>query len=62
MPKVEDKYDVVIIGSGFGGSAAAYKLSKAGHTVLVIEKGDWDGDPHSPNLYTYIDEAYKMML
>jgi cholesterol oxidase len=34
-------YDYVIIGSGFGGSAAALRLSEKGYSVLVIEKGKW---------------------
>jgi cholesterol oxidase len=32
-------YDFVIIGSGFGGSVAALRLSEKGYKVLVIEKG-----------------------
>ncbi|PCJ22748.1 MAG: hypothetical protein COA97_12975 [Flavobacteriales bacterium] len=32
-------YDVIIIGSGFGGSASAFKLAKAGKSVLIIERG-----------------------
>ena len=31
------KYDVVVIGSGFGGLACAHLLSKAGRSVLVLE-------------------------
>ncbi|PHR31900.1 MAG: GMC oxidoreductase [Fluviicola sp.] len=34
-------YDYIIIGSGFGGSVSAYRLSKKGYSVLVIEKGKW---------------------
>jgi cholesterol oxidase len=34
-------YDFVIIGSGFGGSVSALRLSKKGYKVLVIEKGKW---------------------
>lgn len=33
------KYDVIIIGSGAGGSAAAYHLTQTGMRVLLIEKG-----------------------
>ena len=32
-------YDYIIIGSGAGGSAAAYRLTKAGKQVLLVEKG-----------------------
>ena len=32
-------YDYIIIGSGAGGSAAAYRLAKAGKRVLLAEKG-----------------------
>lgn len=32
-------YDYVIIGSGFGGSVAAMRLSEKGYSVLVLEKG-----------------------
>ena len=32
-------YDYIIIGSGFGGSVSALRLSEKGYRVLVIEKG-----------------------
>jgi cholesterol oxidase len=34
-------YPAVIVGSGFGGSVAAYNLARAGVPVLVIERGRW---------------------
>lgn len=35
-------YDYIIIGSGFGGSVAAHRLTEKGYKVLVIEKGrEW---------------------
>ena len=34
-------YDTVIIGSGFGGAAAARVLIDAGEQVLMVERGDW---------------------
>jgi choline dehydrogenase-like flavoprotein len=41
MKTTKSSYEYVIIGSGFGGSFAAYALAKAGKQVLVIERGVW---------------------
>jgi len=35
------KYDVCIIGSGAGGAPIAYELSRAGFSVVVLEKGKY---------------------
>lgn len=35
------QFDVVIIGSGMGGSAVAYALRHSGASVLVLERGDY---------------------
>lgn len=37
----EQTYDYIIVGSGFGGSVSALRLSEKGYKVLVIEKGKW---------------------
>lgn len=39
MEKMNNEYDYVIIGSGFGGAVSALRLSEKGYKVLVIEKG-----------------------
>ena len=36
--KWDAEYDVVVIGSGFAGLAAAYTAKKAGASVVVLEK------------------------
>lgn len=41
MKNTNFQYDYIIIGSGFGGSVSALRLSEKGYKVLVIEKGKW---------------------
>jgi cholesterol oxidase len=42
----EFDYDVVVIGSGFGGSTSELRLSEKGYRVAVIESGRrWDSTP-----------------
>ena len=36
---LKNHYDVIVIGSGFGGSVSALRLAEKGYDVLVIEKG-----------------------
>src|SRR3954452_11206270 len=36
---MSERFDFVVIGSGFGGSVAALRLSEKGYRVLVLEKG-----------------------
>lgn len=45
MNHSENEYDFVIVGSGFGGSVSALRLSEKGYKVLVIEKGKWFNKP-----------------
>ena len=36
---MQTDYDVIVVGSGFGGSVAALRLSEKNYRVLVIEAG-----------------------
>lgn len=47
-----DRYDAVVIGSGFGGAVTACRLAEAGYSVLVLERGRrWDASsfPRKPD-------------
>ncbi len=37
LDKVQDRYDVIIIGSGLGGLTCANRLARADHSVLLLE-------------------------
>ena len=55
---MNDCYDFIVIGSGFGGSVAALRLSEKGYRVMVLEKGKRYGTPDFPktnwNLRKYL--------
>jgi cholesterol oxidase len=42
-PLQRDEFDVMVIGTGFGGSVTAARLAEAGMRVLVLERGPWWG-------------------
>jgi cholesterol oxidase len=39
VSELKSAYDVVVVGSGYGGGVAASRLSRAGQSVCVIERG-----------------------
>lgn len=56
----EDGYDAVIVGSGYGGSVAACRLSMAGIRVCLIEKGrKWESQDF-PTDSSKILSAFRM--
>lgn len=39
LDQLRDRYDVVVVGSGYGGGISASRLSRAGKRVAVLERG-----------------------
>lgn len=39
LDRLQEQYDVIVVGSGYGGGVAASRLSRAGKRVAVIERG-----------------------
>ena len=54
----DQTYDYVIIGSGFGGSVSAMRLSEKGYSVLILERGKRFRDQDYPrtnwNIWKYL--------
>ncbi|RIA98513.1 cholesterol oxidase [Glomus cerebriforme] len=46
VPQMKPFYDVVVIGSGYGGAIAASRMSRAGKRVALLERGKekWPGE------------------
>ena len=47
-PEINQVFDYVIVGSGFGGSVSAMRLAEKGYSVLVLERGKRYTDDELP--------------
>jgi electron transfer flavoprotein-quinone oxidoreductase len=44
----EVDFDVIVIGAGVAGCVAAHQIARAGHEVLLVERGAEPGSRTSP--------------
>lgn len=58
--QIKPSYDVIVIGSGYGGAIAASRLARAGKTVCVLERGKERQAGEFPN--TSLDGAADMQF
>src|SRR5437016_4500666 len=54
----EEQFDVVVIGSGFGGSITALRLAQAGKSVLILERGKRYGPGDFPRKVTDVNSLF----
>ena len=62
-----DRYDVIIVGSGPGGGSVAWSLAKTGKRILVVERGDylprerpnWDTNEVFRKARYQVDETWR---
>ena len=62
LPRTPDEVvecDLLIVGGGLSGTAAAYQSLKAGHTVCLTELTDWVGGQISSQGTTALDESRR---
>ncbi|KAB2576368.1 Cholesterol oxidase [Lasiodiplodia theobromae] len=59
VPLIRHEYDVVVIGSGYGGGVAASRASRAGKSVAILELGKekWPGE-YPSNLVEALPEVH----
>ncbi len=55
----QQRYDVVIVGSGFAGANLAWLLARAGRRVLVLEAGPGLDSRHGDHLERYLLSTFK---
>jgi choline dehydrogenase-like flavoprotein len=55
---MQERYDVVVIGSGFGGAITACRLAQAGRSVCVLERGRRWGKAEFPRTIGQLRHAF----
>ncbi len=58
---MSEKFDVIIVGAGPGGCAAAYSLAKMGLNVLILERGKYPGAKNVMGGRMYMDALNRLI-
>jgi electron transfer flavoprotein-quinone oxidoreductase len=56
-----EKFDVIVVGAGPSGNAAAYTAAKAGLSVLQIERGEYPGSKNVQGAILYSDALERII-
>ncbi len=57
-----ERYDFIVVGSGFGGSVSALRLAEKGYSVCVIESGKrWKGEDFPRTVFTKIPNGVAFL-
>lgn len=56
-----EKFDVIVVGAGMAGNAAAYTLAQGGMKVLQIERGETPGSKNVQGAILYADAISKII-
>jgi electron transfer flavoprotein-quinone oxidoreductase len=58
---MSEKFDVIVVGAGPSGNAAAYTAAKAGLKVLQIERGEYPGSKNVQGAILYSDALERII-
>lgn len=58
---MSEKFDVIVVGAGPAGNAAAYTLAKGGLKVLQLERGEYPGSKNVQGAILYSDSLEKII-
>lgn len=59
--QAKEKFDVIVVGAGPAGNAAAYTLAKAGKKVLQLERGEYPGSKNVQGAILYANALEKII-
>ncbi len=58
---IDEKFDVIVVGAGPAGNAAAYTMAKEGLKVLQLERGEYPGSKNVQGAILYADALEKII-